>query len=227
MKGAAEAPSVPDVSTEVFDALDYEAPFVIEKLVKERFVDTPEDACALFTEVKRYLVLCHVDHTKSWQMCSLAVDEAWHQFVLFTAEYSAFCAKHFGRYRHHAPSNAPDTGIEHAPEATPAEFGDRYREVFGIDLPEVWDDSTWVTPRRRVVNYFAGQWGLGSVDGMVDLTDGNGRCVLSVSAIAEDALRFIAGTGAFYVREVPGDLTEAEKVALVSALVRLKVLRVG
>lgn len=218
---------MPDVSTKAFDALDYEAPFVIEKLVKERFVDTEEAARVLFTEVKRYLVLCHVDHTKSWQMCSLAVDEAWHQFVLFTAEYSAFCARYFGRYRHHAPSNAPDTGVGHAPEATLAEFGDRYRELFGMDLPEAWEDSTWVTPRRRVVNYFAGQWGLGSVDGMVDLTDGNGRCVLSVNAIAEDALRFIADSGAFYVREVPGDLTEDEKVALVSALVRLKVLRVG
>jgi hypothetical protein len=219
--------SPPDVRTEVFEALDYEAPFVIDKLVKERFVDTAVDACALFTEVKRYLVLCHVDHTKSWKMHSLSVDEAWHQFVLFTAEYSAFCARYFGRYRHHAPSNAPDTGVRHAPEATLAEFGDRYREVFGVDLPEVWEDSSWVTPRRRVVNYFAGQWALGSVDGMVDLMDGEGRCLLSVSAVAEDALRFIANTGAFYAREVPGGLTEEEKVALVSALVELKVLRVG
>jgi hypothetical protein len=62
---------------------------------------------------------------------------------------------------------------------------------------------------------------------MVDLMDGEGRALLSVSAVAENALRFIANTGAFYVREVPGDLTEEEKVALVSALVELKVLRVG
>lgn len=219
--------SVPDVVTGAFEALDYEAPFVIDKLVKERFVDTAEDAAALFTEVKRYLVLCHLDSTKTWKMHSLAVDEAWHQFALFTAEYSAFCNRYFGRYRHHAPSNAPDTGVEHAPEATTAEFGDRYREVFGVDLPQIWDDSSWVTPRRRVVNYFAGQWELGSVDGMIDLMDGERRILLSVSAVAEGALRFIANTGAFYVREVPGDLTEDEKVALVAALVRLKVLRVG
>ncbi|MGZ4789528.1 MAG: glycine-rich domain-containing protein [Terriglobales bacterium] len=219
--------SVPDAFTGAFEALDYEAPFVIEKLVKERFVDTVEDASALFTEVKRYLVLCHVDRTKTWKMDSLSVDEAWHQFVLFTAEYSAFCTKYFGRYRHHAPSNSPPTGFAHAPEATLAEFGDRYREIFGIELPQVWYDAGWVTPRRRVVNYFSGKWVLGSVDGMVDLMDGEGRVLLSVSALAEEALRFIANTGAFYVREVPGDLTEEEKVALVSALVELKVLRVG
>ncbi|MCP3811255.1 hypothetical protein NLX62_02730 [Mycobacteriaceae bacterium Msp059] len=219
--------SVPDVLTDPFAALDYEAPFVIDKLVKERFVDTAQDALALFTEVKRYLVLSNLDRTKSWKMHSLAVDEAWHQFVLFTAEYNAFCARHFGRYRHHAPSNAPDTGDKHAPEATPAEFRDRYREVFGADLPAVWEDSTWVTPRRRVVNYFPGQWTLSSDGAMIDLIDGRRRVLLSVSAIAEGALRFIVDTGAFYVREVPGDLTDQERVSLVAALVDLKVLRVG
>ncbi len=219
--------SVPDVLPDAFEALDYEAPFVVEKLVKERFVDTAQDACALFTEVKRYLVLCHVDRTKSWKMHSLAVDEAWHQFVLFTAEYSAFCDRYFGRYRHHAPSNAPETGVRHAPEASLAEFRDRYRELFGIDLPTVWKDSSWVTPRRRLVNYFPGQWALGSAGGMVDLMDGKGRVLLSVSAVAENSLRFVANTGAFYLREVPGDLTEEEKVALVTALVEIRVLRVG
>ena len=220
--------AVPEVVTDAFDALDYEAPFVIEKLVKERFVDTPQDARALFTEVKRYLVLCHVDRSKTWKMHSLSVDEAWHQFVLFTAEYSAFCARYFGKYRHHAPSNAPpDSGVRLAPEATVDEFCDRYRQLFGIDVPPVWDDSSWVTPRRRVVNYFPGQWALGSASGMVDLMDGDGRALLSVSSIAANALRFVVDTGAFYVREIPGDLTEEEKVALVSALVELKVLRVG
>ncbi len=219
--------SVPDVLPDAFEALDYEAPFVIDKLVKEQFVDTAQDAYALFTEVKRYLVLCHVDRTKSWKMHSLSVDEAWHQFVLFTAEYSVFCARYFGRYRHHAPSNAPDTGDRHAPEATLAEFRERYREVFGMALPPVWNDASWVTPRRRVVNYFPGEWALGSAGEMVDLLDSKGRALLSVSAVAENALRFIVDTGAFYVREVPGDLTEAEKVALVSALVELRVVRVG
>ena len=218
----------PDVLEGAVDALDYEAPFLIEKLVKERFVDTPEDARALFTEVKRYLVLCHLDRSKTWKMHSLCVDEAWHQFVLYTAEYNAFCAKYFGRYRHHSPSNAPNTGDhEQAAEATLAEFGDRYRVLFGADLPQIWDDSSWVTPRRRVVNYFCGQLVLGSADGMVDLIDWDGQVLLSVNELARAALEFIASTGAFYVRELPGGLTEDEKVALVAALVELKVLRVG
>jgi hypothetical protein len=222
------ADSVPDVLPGAVEALDYQAPFLIEKLLKDRFVDTSEEACALFTEVKRYLVLTHIDRTKSWKMHSLCVDEAWHQFALFTVEYSAFCTKYFGHYRHHSPSNAPETGVGGPPEATLAEFGDRYRDIFGTDLPQVWDDSSWVTPHRRVVNRrHREELALGSVDGMVDLIDRDGRAFVSVSDIAREALQFIANTGAFYVRELPGDLTDEEKVALVSALVKIEVLRVG
>ena len=214
--------------TAAYDALDHEAPYLIEKLVKDRVVDTDEQGHALFTEVKRYLVLNEVDRTKSWKMYSLRVDEVWHQFVLFTVEYFAFCDKYFGHYVHHAPSNAPDPGFGHkAPEATFAEFGDRYREIFGVELSDVWDDSTSVTPHRRILNERAGQLELGSADDMVDLIGRNGRVLFSVNEIARDALRFIVGTGAFYVRELPGNLTDDEKVALTATLVDMKLLRVG
>jgi hypothetical protein len=217
-----------DARPTVFDALDFDAPYLIEKLVKDHVADSADQGRALFTEVKRYLVLNQVDRTKSWKMYSLRVDEVWHQFVLFTVEYFAFCDKYFGHYAHHAPSNAPDPGFGHrAPEATFAEFSDRYREMFGVELPDVWDDSTSVTPHRRIVNERAGQLELGSTDSMVDLIGRNGRILFSVNEIARDALRFIAGTGAFYVRELPGDLNDDEKVALVATLVDMKLLRVG
>ncbi|RDH78726.1 hypothetical protein DVS77_08820 [Mycolicibacterium moriokaense] len=221
------ARSVLDAHPEACEALEYQAPFLVEKLIKDRFVDTSDEACALFTEVKRYLVLTEVDQTKYWKMHSLSVDEAWHQFVLFTAEYSGFCNKYFGNYRHHFPSNAPNAGVLSIPEATLAEFGHRYRDIFGMDLPRVWDDASWVTPHRRVVNRDYGQLGLGSRDGMVDLIDGDGRSLLSVSEVAREALRFIANMGAFYVRELPGDLTDEEKIALATTLVKMRVLRVG
>jgi hypothetical protein len=217
-----------DARPAVFDALDFAAPYLVEKLLKDRVVDVAEQGSALFTEVKRYLVLNQVDRTKAWKMYSLRVDEAWHQFVLFTVEYAAFCNKYFGHYVHHAPSNAPDPGFGHrAPEATFAEFADRYREIFGVELPDVWDDSTSVTPHRRILNDRAGQLELGSTHNMVDLIGRNGRVLFSVSEIARDALRFIVGTGAFYVRELPGHLTDDEKVALIATLVDMKLLRVG
>jgi hypothetical protein len=222
------APQVIDQSAAVFGALDFEAPYLIEKLLKDHVVDSAEEANALFTEVKRYLVLNQIDRTKAWKMYSLRVDEVWHQFVLFTVEYSSFCDKYFGHYAHHAPSNAPDPGFGHrAPEATFAEFADRYLEMFGTELPDVWDDSTCIAPHRRIVNEFAGQFDLGATDDMIDLIGRNGRILFSVSEIARDALRFVADTGAFYVRELPGDLTDDERVALIATLIDMRLLRVG
>jgi hypothetical protein len=222
------APQVIDQSAAVFGALDFEAPYLIEKLLKDHVVDSAEEANALFTEVKRYLVLNQIDRTKAWKMYSLRVDEVWHQFVLFTVEYSSFCDKYFGHYAHHAPSNAPDPGFGHrAPEATFAEFADRYLEMFGTELPNVWDDSTCIAPHRRIVNEFAGQFDLGATDDMIDLIGRNGRILFSVSEIARDALRFVADTGAFYVRELPGDLTDDERVALIATLIDMRLLRVG
>jgi hypothetical protein len=46
-------------------------------------------------------------------------------------------------------------------------------------------------------------------------------------AITRDAIDFIASTGAFYVRELPGDLTGEERVATVKALVKYRLLRVA
>jgi hypothetical protein len=36
--------------------------------------------------------------------------------------------------------------------------------------------------------------------------------LLGTNALAQEALAFVVATGSFYVREVPGDLTEEEKV---------------
>jgi hypothetical protein len=36
-------------------------------------------------------------------MPSRAVDDAWHEFILMTPEYTKFCANAFGRYLHHSP----------------------------------------------------------------------------------------------------------------------------
>src|SRR5262249_19223525 len=134
-----------------FDALAYEAPFLIEKLLKECIVETPEEANALFTEVKRYIVLGQLDRTRRWQMYSTRIDEAWHQFILSTGQYMAFCRRYFGAYVAHMPSNAPRT--EHEPLETPAfeEFQARYEELFGAPISGLWFDARSVTTRRRII----------------------------------------------------------------------------
>lgn len=210
------------------DVLKYEAPFLIEKLLKEHIVETREEGEALFTEVKKFCVLVRSDATKLWDMHSLRVDEAWHQFILFTKEYMDFCERFFGTYVPHSPSNAPKSQTMNPPETASFEaFQSRYSELFGDRLPDIWYDEKSVTTNRRVLNDQSGTLTLRDQDGMVDLVDSSGDVMLSVNEFARDALAFIAGTGAFYVRELPGDLSDEEKVALIATLVEYKLLRVG
>jgi len=213
-------------------ALDYRAPFVIEKLVRDQIVDSDEEGEELFREALRYLVLADSDPSTSWKMYSTRVDEAWHQFVLFTVKYTEFCHDFFGGYRHHSPSNAPSprSGPESRPdveESTFDQFGRRYEQVFGEALPEVWYDHRTITLRRRLLNGHVGRLTLAEGRDTVGLIGPTGLVVFEVNDIAGEALRFIASHGSFFVRELPGDLTDEEKIALASGLVECSVLRVA
>lgn len=81
--------------------------------------------------------------------------------------------------------------------------------------------------QRRVFNDRAGKLRLSLAGEMVDLIGAGGAVLFTVNEIAHPALAFIADTGAFYVRELPDDLTDDEKIGLISTLVDMKLLRVG
>lgn len=217
--------SIP-VAAEVYsDALAFEAPFLIQKLVKDHVVDSPEEAQALFREVKRYLVLTTADPTVAWAMYSLRIDHIWHQFILFTRQYIDYCSQNFGRYIQHAPSTAPI--LKGAARLTPSTFGmfaDRYEEFFGERLPDLWYDDKNVTLQRRIVNSRASTFSLRDDDDMVELLNGKGEPVFAVDQVARTALEFIVNTGTFFVREIPGELDDDQRIALVSTLVEQKLL---
>jgi hypothetical protein len=61
----------------------------------------------------------------------------------------------------------------------------------------------------------------------VDLVTLDGQLLMSLNEFGLDALGFIARTSVFYVRELPGDLTDEERVDLVSTLVEYRMLRVA
>jgi len=219
------------LTDELIDAvMAFEAPYLIEKLCKEHIVDSVADAAALFTEVKRYLLLCHHDRSHGWSMYSLHIDECWHQFALYTTEYAAFCRRYFGKYLHHSPSNSPPPEIAPPPEAGVEDFAARYAEVFGESLPDLWWDDRSLTSRRRVVNYHGGNLAV-HVDGdRAELRYQSAEesvVVIRLASRAAPALQFIADTGAFYIRELPGGLDDGEQVAICAPLVRHGLLRVA
>ena len=45
-------------------------------------------------------------------MPSNAVDEAWHEMILMTREYTWFCEQAFGRYLHHSPDSTLDVSMD-------------------------------------------------------------------------------------------------------------------
>jgi hypothetical protein len=208
------------------DALRFEAPYLVEKLVKNCVADNAAEAEALFREVKRYLVLADLDKDRVWNMYSLRVDEAWHQFILFTRQYIDFSQRFFGRYVPHNPSNAPKVELSRPLEKTTFEqFQARYQELFGEPLPQIWYDERSVTLHRRLFSRWSGPLAVRTAGDMVELIGEQGVPLFAVNDLAREALEFVVATGAFYVRELPGDLDDEEKVALAAALVESRVLR--
>jgi hypothetical protein len=161
-------------------------------------------------------------------MYSTRVDEAWHQFVLFTRQYTDFCQRFFGKFLHHNPSNAPAiTEISRENPSTFGDFSSRYEEVFGEPLPDIWFDGRSVALSTRVMNDNAGRLDVSVHEGVACLTAPDGQTEVIVDEIACDALVFISQTGSFHVRELPGDLTDEEKVGLIATLVDYRQLRVA
>jgi hypothetical protein len=62
---------------------------------------------------------------------------------------------------------------------------------------------------------------------VAELVDDTGDVVISVNDLAVSALEFISRTGAFYIRELPGDLTNGEKVALAEGLMAAGAIRLA
>jgi len=104
----------------------YEHPALIDRLHKKCGFTT-EEASLLFEDMKKWLYICGTcpEHMAP----APKIDEAWHNFILFTKDYADFCEEFFGHFIHHRPhypGDKPDHGklvfitLEKAREA----FGD-------------------------------------------------------------------------------------------------------
>jgi hypothetical protein len=223
--------------------LAFRAPYLEEKLLKEQIVASRDEAVDLFREVKRFLIIAHCDTGRAYPLFSHRVDAVWHEFVLFTNEYTRFCQDHFETYLPHDPANAPKelaVTVSHAPvdrppsngagapeEATFDDFCTTYQTFFGTSLPPVWRDELYVGIDVRVRNDHVASSSVRVQDGKAELVRDELLVLARVDAWAEPALRFIAAHPSFYPRELPGRLGNADRVALCRALVRSRALRVS
>jgi hypothetical protein len=208
------------------ELLEYEAPFLADKLLKLKVVRSADEATSLFSEVKKYLVLCEVHRASAIPMFSRRIDEVWHQFVLFTAHYDEFARSYFGKFVHHDPVEAATGQDALVPEMTFAEFRAAYEALFGA-LPDAWFDELSVQPASRVVR---ATW---RSPFAVRLAGDKAELVMQreppvvvcrVDARAAAALELLVACDVFHVRELPGLADDDERVVLCKALVKIGVL---
>jgi hypothetical protein len=92
---------------------DYAFPPGIRQRVRKRYPHLTDDQLDLvFQALRDYFHLCRKAGRRLLAMPSQVVDVAWHEFILFTRNYQAFCRRALGRFLHHTPTEAmPDRTV--------------------------------------------------------------------------------------------------------------------
>jgi hypothetical protein len=83
--------------------------FLDQRLAAHRPELSPEQRGEVFAALDDYFQLCRKAGRRMVAMPSQAVDDAWHEFILFTRQYDKFCRHAFGRFLHHTPAEAMST----------------------------------------------------------------------------------------------------------------------
>ncbi|NTV69013.1 MAG: hypothetical protein HGA71_02585 [Azonexaceae bacterium] len=83
--------------------------FLDKRLAARRPELSAEQRNEVFAGLDDYFQLCRKAGRRMVAMPSQAVDDAWHEFILFTRQYDKFCRHAFGRFLHHTPAEAMRT----------------------------------------------------------------------------------------------------------------------
>lgn len=83
--------------------------FLDKRLEARRPELSAEQRSEVFAALDDYFQLCRKAGRRMVAMPSQAVDDAWHEFILFTRQYDKFCRHAFGRFLHHTPAEAMST----------------------------------------------------------------------------------------------------------------------
>jgi hypothetical protein len=89
--------------------LTYKNPEVVSRFLSSYPID-PVDAEQIFTETLRWLWVAMLDRERRGgrlfvTTSMFAIDEMWHAFLMYTADYAEFCYRFFGEYIHHQPTS--------------------------------------------------------------------------------------------------------------------------
>jgi len=87
------------------EGFDFQA-LLDRRLARRRPEFDPQQRHAVLEGLREWFGVCQAARGRKVSMPSQAVDDAWHEFILFTRNYQAFCRQALGRFLHHVPAEA-------------------------------------------------------------------------------------------------------------------------
>jgi hypothetical protein len=119
----------------------YEFPAALRAKLREKLDSEHQVAVALEGLRQWYLACLHAGR-ETLGMPSRAVDIAWHEMILMTRTYHAFCDRAFGHYLHHTPdalmTESMDDSLARTLAAAPLLFA--VDSELGIEDGQVWNE---------------------------------------------------------------------------------------
>lgn len=110
---------------------------VVERLQRVSRLE-PDEAALVFEDTKKFLYLCATSPEP--MIPTKAIDEGWHNFILFTEDYAHFCESFLGRFVHHRPT-PPDSRREQTQLRYFAQTLSFARQQFPEGLSHNWTAS--------------------------------------------------------------------------------------
>ncbi len=84
---------------------DFQLPRGLYERLKKRRPELDMKDCALVGRGLRQFFLAYLHSGRKFvSMPSQVVDDLWHEFILYTKAYDAFCRQAFGSFLHHTPA---------------------------------------------------------------------------------------------------------------------------
>ena len=91
-------------------------PQLLEKLERHHAGFTRKESGLVGNGLRQFFLAYLGGGRRHVSMPSEVVDELWHEFILYTRDYHAFCSKAFGRFLHHTPAVRLSPGLKSSNE---------------------------------------------------------------------------------------------------------------
>ena len=79
-------------------------PGLLERLEKKHAGFSRKDSALVSRGLRQFFLAYLMSGRRYVSMPSQVADDLWHEFILYTREYQAFCGRAFGGFLHHTPA---------------------------------------------------------------------------------------------------------------------------